>query len=233
MGDRIIFSPDTDINRSQFVVSLYSMAGKPEVTYQQKFSDVKQGDWFALPVTWASENGIVAGNKDGSFGVNGKATREQLALMFYKFAVYNGYDVSVKASTSLDKFTDANKVDSWALTAVKRAVERGIISGKGNATDGYRIDPLKGATRIECAAMMNKFDEVYKNALKANAEDLEEPLALPVEEVEEAPVADEKIEDVVDEEDNIESEVVVPSDEDVIDEDDADSREDFEDADEV
>ena len=79
----------------------------------------------------------------------------------------------------------------------------------------------------------DEYDEVYKNALKANAEDLEEPLALPVEEVEEAPVADEKIEDVVDEEDNIESEVVVPSDEDVIDEDDADSREDFEDADEV
>ena len=228
LGDRIIFSPDTNINRSQFVVALYSMDGKPSVSYKQKFSDVSSKDWYASAVTWASDNGIVAGNPDGSFGVNGKATREQLALMFYKYAMYMNYDVSVSPSTTLDGFTDAAKVDSWAVTAIKWAVERGIISGKGNEKDGYRIDPTKGATRIECAAMMNKFDSVYSDVqLVLEAE--EEPLALPMEEVEEAPVADENIEDVVDE-DNIEDEDVAPADEDIID--DEDSGVNIEDADE-
>ncbi|MBQ6639177.1 MAG: S-layer homology domain-containing protein, partial [Lachnospiraceae bacterium] len=185
LSGRVLFSPDTNINRSQFVVALYSMDGSPAVTYKQKFSDVKSSAWYANQVTWASDNGIVAGNADGTFGVNGKATREQLALMFYKYAVYKNYNVSVSASTTLDGFTDAGKVDSWALTAMKWAVERGIISGQGNATAGYHLDPTKGATRAECAAMMNKFDEIYSGALTVVEGDIEEPIALPLEETEE------------------------------------------------
>ena len=201
---RVIFSPNTDMNRTMFVQALYSMDGKPDVTYVQKFSDVKESAWYAKAVTWASNNGVVAGNADGTFGINGKATREQLALMFYKYAVSKKLDVTVKPSTTLDGFTDANKVDSWALTAVKWAVERGIISGKGNASTGYRIDPIGKATRVECAAMMNKFSEIYTNAPKMSDEDLEEPLALPEEEIEDLPVPADETEDVIidDEEDS-------------------------------
>ena len=203
LGDRVLFSPDTDINRSQFVVALYSMDGSPAVTYKQKFSDVKSSAWYANQVTWASDNGIVAGNADGTFGVNGKATREQLALMFYRYAVYKNYNVSVSASTTLDGFTDAGKVDSWAITAMKWAVERGIISGKGNASAGYRLDPTKGATRAECAAMMNKFDEIYSKSLKTEDEDLEEPIALPMEEIEDIPVPEEESEEIIEDEDAV------------------------------
>ena len=197
LNGRVLFSPDTNMTRSQFVVSLYSMDGKPAVTYEQRFSDVKSGDWYASAVTWAVKNGITAGNKNGKFGVDGKATREQIALMFYKYASYKGYDVSIKATTNLDGFTDASKVDSWAVEAIKWAVERGIISGKGNATDGYRIAPTSSATRIECAAMMNKFSEVYSGAPKMGDEDLEEPLALPEESIEDLPVPADETEDVI------------------------------------
>ena len=197
LNGRVLFSPDTNMTRSQFVVSLYSMDGKPAVTYEQRFSDVKSGDWYASAVTWAVKNGITAGNKNGTFGVDGKATREQIALMFYKYASYKGYDVSIKATTNLDGFTDASKVDSWAVEAIKWAVERGIISGKGNATDGYRIAPTSSATRIECAAMMNKFSEVYSGAPKMGDEDLEEPLALPEENIEDLPVPADETEDVI------------------------------------
>ena len=215
VGKRVLFSPNTDINRSQFVVSLYAMAGNPKVTYKQQFSDVKSSDWYANAVTWASNNGIVSGYTNGKFGVNDKATREQLALMLYKYAQYKNYDVSIKASTNLDGFTDKNKVDSWAVTAIKWAVERGIISGKGNATEGYRLDPTKGASRIDCAAMMNKFDEVYSGGVKmAVEEELEEPIALPEEEIEDLPAADEEIEDIADE--------------DIVDDEDTDSEEDIE-----
>ena len=194
---RVLFSPNTDMNRTMFVQALYSMDGKPDVTYVQKFSDVKESAWYAKAVTWASNNGVVAGNPDGTFGINGKATREQLALMFYKYAVSKNIDVTVKPSTTLDGFADANKVDSWALTAVKWAVERGIISGKGNASTGYRIDPTGKATRVECAAMMNKFSEIYANAPKLGDEDLEEPLALPEEDMEELPLPADETEDVI------------------------------------
>lgn len=209
LDGRVLFSPNTDMNRTMFVQALYSMDGKPAVTYVQKFSDVKEGAWYAKAVTWASNNGVVAGNPDGTFGINGKATREQLALMFYKYAVSKGFDVSVKPSTTLDGFADANKVDSWALTAVKWAVERGIISGKGNASAGYRIAPTEKATRVECAAMMNKFSEIYANAPKMGIEDLEEPLALPEKEIEDLPVPADETEDVIiDEEEETEDEEI-------------------------
>lgn len=209
---RVIFDPNSNMDRSQFVTALYSMDGKPAVMYVQKFSDVKESAWYAKAVTWASNNGIVAGNPDGTFGVNGKATREQMALMFYKYAVYKGYDVSVKASTSLDGYSDAKKVDSWALTAIKWAVERGIISGKGNASTGFQIDPIGKATRVECAAMMNKFSEVYAGAPKMGIEDIEEPLALPEEETWDVPVPGDETEDVIIDEEDTEDEDASPED---------------------
>ena len=226
LNGRVLFTPNLEINRSQFVTALYSMEGKPAVTYKQQFSDVKSSDWFAKPVTWASNNGIVAGNPDGTFGINGKATREQLALMFYKYAQYKNYDVSVKASTTLDKFTDAGKVSSWAVTAIKWAVERGIISGQGNESEGLRIAPKEGATRIECAAMMNKFDEVYKNALKAGIDEIEEPLALPEEEIEDISLPEEELEeDIIPEEQTEEDVIPEEETEDAADDEETDSEE--------
>lgn len=138
--------------------------------------------------------------------------------MFYKYAVSKNLDVTVKPSTTLDGFTDAKKVDSWALTAVKWAVERGIISGKGNASAGYRIAPTEKATRVECAAMMNKFSEIYANAPKMGIEDLEEPLALPEEEIEDLPVPADETEDVIIDEEETEDEDVPSEDEEETDE---------------
>ena len=229
---KIVFSPNTDMNRTMFVQALYSMDGKPDVTYVQKFSDVKESAWYAKAVTWASNNGVVAGNPDGSFSINGKATREQMALMLYKYAVYKKYDVNISDTASLDNFTDANKVDSWALTAVKWAVERGIISGKGNASTGYRIAPTEKATRIECAAMLNKFSEVYADAPKIGEEDLEEPLALPEEEVEDLPIPADETEDVIiDEDEETEDEDIPSEDEETEDEDVPSEDEETEDED--
>ncbi|MBR3638173.1 MAG: S-layer homology domain-containing protein, partial [Lachnospiraceae bacterium] len=136
----------------------------------------------------------------------------------YKYALSKNLDVTVKPSTTLDGFVDANKVDSWALTAVKWAVERGIISGKGNASTGYRIDPTGKATRVECAAMMNKFSEIYANAPKLGDEDLEEPLALPEEEIEDLPVPADETEDVIIDEEETEDEDVPSEDEEETDE---------------
>jgi hypothetical protein len=126
---------------------------------------------------------------------------------------------------NLDKYKDADKVDSWALFAVKWAVYNGIISGKGNDTEGYRLDPTGKATRIECAAMLNKFDEKFSDLLTAELEDLEEPLALPEESIEDLPVPDEEIEDIIDDEDIIDEEdedIIDDEDKDVIDDEDED-----------
>ena len=141
--------------------------------------------------------------------------------MLYQYAKYKKYDVSVSTSTNLNGFTDSKRVSNWAYEAVKWAVERGIISGKGNASTGYRIAPTEKATRIECAAMLNKFSEVYADAPKIGEEDLEEPLALPEEDIEDLPLPADETEDVIIDEDEEKEE----DDEDVPSEDEADMNE--------
>ena len=217
---KIIFAPDDKVNRSQLVTSIYAMDGKPDVDYVQRFSDVKESDWFAKAVTWASNNEITAGTVDGQFGATGNATREQVTVMLYKYAQYCGYDVTISESTTLDGFADADKVHSWALDAVKWAVERKIISGKGKSPD-LRIAPDQSATRIECAAMLNRFSEVCTLAMIPD-EILEEPIALPMEDIEESPASieepeediEDEIEDIIDDK---EEEIIDDEEEEVID----------------
>ena len=197
-----IFAPNANLLREEFTQIIYKNEGKPELTVTDNpFADVKNA-WYKDSVLWAKENGIVSGKSADRFGIGKNITREELALMLYKYAQYKNCDISVKASTDLSGYTDVDKVSGWALTAVKWSVERGIISGKGNATTGYRIDPGKGATRAECAAMMKKFAEVCDDTVQMTIEDEEEPLALPEEETEEVPVPEEEMEDIVDEEDS-------------------------------
>ena len=162
-GDgKIIFSPDTLITRSQFVQVLYSVDGRPEVNYKPHFDDVPAGKWFTNPVTWASDNGIVAG-KGSVFDVSGVASREQMALIFYKYAIYKKLDVSIDpAGKKPDDFIDKDSISPWAADAMKWALSRGIISGKGSDTAGYRIDPKGNATRAECAAILKKFMDLYE-----------------------------------------------------------------------
>ena len=90
----VVFSPDTPITRSQFVQVLYSIEGKPEVSYEEIFDDVPDGKWYTSPVIWAVLNDIVTG-KGSIFDVDGAANREQIAAIFYKYAIYKELDVSV------------------------------------------------------------------------------------------------------------------------------------------
>lgn len=57
------------------------------------------------------------------------------------------------SSASLDKFADIDKAGDYALTALQWAVEKGIISGKGNDT----LDPTGNATRAEVAQMLMNY----------------------------------------------------------------------------
>lgn len=214
LASRVIFSPNTKINRSQLITALYSVDGKPSTTYKRYFNDVPSGEWYSIPITWAAKNGIVSGYTDGSFQVNKAASREQLAVILYNYAKYKKYNVS--ASASLAGFSDASDISSFAVPAIKWAVAKGIIAGK----DG-RIDPAGKATRAEFAAMLKKFRESYNLKEGFDEEfDLEEPIDLPEEIL--LPEEDEIIDDedeIIDDEDEEDEDIVPGEDEDKKDED--------------
>ena len=151
-----IFAPEANLTRAEFATVLYSQSGKPSVTYRPVFKDVEEGAWYSNPVLWAYDNGIVSGYANGNFGTSDNITREQLALMMYKYAKTKGYDTTAE-SGMLQKFSDEAQISTWAREAIQWAASHGIMSGKGNGADGKPLlDPQGNATRAECAAMMKK-----------------------------------------------------------------------------
>lgn len=89
-------------------------------------SDGSGTAWYYDAVLWAQQNGIVAGYGDGTFRPGDNITREQLAVIFYNYARFKGYDVS--AASDLSGFTDAGQVSSWALPAMGWIVGSGILN---------------------------------------------------------------------------------------------------------
>ncbi len=153
---KTLFSPHGTATRGMMATILWRMEGSPAPKGKNSFTDVVAGKWYADAITWAAENGIFAGYGKDKFGPDDPITREQLAAIFYRYAGYKGYDLTVKGN--LDKFKDADKVTDYAKMAMQWAVGSGLVKGKS----GNLLDPQGTATRAEIAAMLHRFIEKYE-----------------------------------------------------------------------
>ena len=148
------FGPNLSTTRGMIVTILYRLDGSPSAS-SAGFTDVTSGQWYTDAVNWAAANDIVAGYGNGLFGPNDTVTREQMAVILYRYAQYKGYDTS--ASNSLNGYTDVGGVSSWALTAMQWANAEGLING----TSGTTLSPTNGATRAEVAQILMRFCENF------------------------------------------------------------------------
>ena len=153
---KTLFSPHETAMRGMMATILWRMEGSPVPKGKNSFTDVEAGKWYADAITWTAENGIFAGYGKDKFGPDDPITREQLAAIFYRYADYKGYDLTVKGD--LDKFKDADKITDYAKTAMQWAVGSGLVNGKS----GNLLDPQGTATRAEIAAMLHRFIEKYE-----------------------------------------------------------------------
>ena len=144
------FEPDTTTSRAMIVSILHRLEGSPSVGTSD-FSDVASGAWYADPVAWAAENGIVAGFENGTFGPNDPITREQMASILYRYAEYKGIDTSARAN--LSAYSD--QPSAWAQDVMEWANAEGLING----TTATTLDPQGTATRAQVAAMLQRFIE--------------------------------------------------------------------------
>lgn len=141
------FGPNDQLSRAQLCQILCNKEGKPVVDYAMPYEDVDGGAWYAEAIRWATSEGLVGGYGNGRFGPEDSITREQIATILYRYAG------SPETYGSLDGFADKGEVLAYAETAMKWAVESGIICGKG---DGC-LDPQGSATRAEVAAMLERY----------------------------------------------------------------------------
>lgn len=150
------FGPGDSLARAQFATILYRMNGTPIVDYTARFHDVAAGVWYTDAILWAADTNVVTGYSDGNFGPGDNITREQIALMMYRYANYKNYDTSKKADFT--QYQDNVKVSNYAREAMRWAVGNGIITGKYNETV---LDPQGNANRAECATIITRFINMY------------------------------------------------------------------------
>ena len=146
------FSPYASMTRAMLVTVLYRLEGEPAVTGRSGFSDVTFGSYYENAVTWAADNGIVNGTSATTFSPSEHVTREQMAAILYRYAQYKQYGTS--ASASLNAFSDAAAVSTYAKAPLSWAVAEKLVNG----TDG-KLLPRASATRAQVAAILHRFVE--------------------------------------------------------------------------
>lgn len=171
------FSPTVNCSRAMIVTILYRMEGTPAVYAENKFSDVKSGQWYTDAVLWASENGIVAGDGKGHFMPNADVTREQLAAIMRTYADYTAM-YRDDTCAPLTGFSDSGKISSWAADAVSWAFGFGILSGKGQPDGSLLLDPLGKASRAEFAAILMSYIRRTQNATVFYGDLIEVPVPM-------------------------------------------------------
>ena len=141
------FGPDLGMTRAMLAQVLYNLEGGPKANRSTVFTDVSAESWYFDSVCWAYEAGVVVGVSPTEYAPELLLTREQLAVMLYRYAG------SPKHSGTKLEFGDADLVSDYARDAMIWAVESGVIIGIGNKM----LSPQGTATRAQVAVMLIRF----------------------------------------------------------------------------
>ena len=150
------FGPYETQTRGRMAEILWRMEGSPAPKAKNSFADVEDGARYADAIAWIAENDILSGYNKDSFGPGDPITWEQLAVMFYRYAQYKGYDISIKGSQ--DELKDMDSTMDDAGKAVLWAVSNGLIREEADVLSALQ-DPV---SRAEIAAMLHRFIDKYK-----------------------------------------------------------------------
>lgn len=145
-----IFDLTSDITRGSLASILYRFSNG-EKGLENPFSDVAGDAWYADAVAWAAKTGVVNGKGNNDFAPNDAISRQELAVMLFRYAKLIGMDVKTQAE--LTKFSDSADVADWAKEAMTWCVGVGILKGTG----ADLLNPKGTASRAECVVMLSRF----------------------------------------------------------------------------
>ncbi len=138
------YMPESRIKRAEFVKILVEAFGINGYT-DHGFDDVDKSQWYYNYIIRAKSNGLILGN-NGSFGPEDDISRQDAAVMIYRFARYTGKTFA--PSDSL--FADNGEIADYAIEAIYSLASQNILSGKGNNI----FEPQSRLTRAEAAKII-------------------------------------------------------------------------------
>lgn len=146
-----VFSPLGNVTRGALVTALWRMEGAPQPETKGHFPDVVPDSWYADPVDWAYEVGIIKGTDKGLFNGSGVLSRQELAVILTRYDTFRG--TATLAQGSLEQFLDANEVASWAKEGLAHAVGMGWLEGADD-----KLSPKGATNRAQLAVILQRFN---------------------------------------------------------------------------
>lgn len=143
------FAPDGTMTRGMLVTTLYRIAGSPSLENENlgyPYADVPGDAWYADGVYWARLAGVVSGYSDEQFGPNDPVTREQIAVILWRYA-------GSPATEPGTDFADEDNISGYAAQAVDWARANGVVNG----AEGNRFLPQNNATRAQVAVILRNY----------------------------------------------------------------------------
>ena len=119
--DATHFSPYQAITRGMFVTVLYRYSGSV-AKYTLNFTDVPSGSYYYYPIAWAAYHGIVNGTTPTTFNPDGIISKEQMAVILYRYAtIYEHKSYTPSSFLSITEHPDYAQVSSYARDAIRWA----------------------------------------------------------------------------------------------------------------
>lgn len=154
------FAPTHLVSRAQMAQVLYNKGdGDSFDPAKNIFTDVDTTTWYAPPIIWCQQNGIINGTSPTTFSPDARVTREQVCVMVYNY--YKGYlgqTPELADNAVMTKYTDWSYVSSWAKDAVRWAIQTKFMNGKSATT----LVPKGQASRAELAQFLMNFDKILE-----------------------------------------------------------------------
>ncbi len=147
------FSPNEPLSRAMLAAIMYRLAGAPDVAADNPFIDVEDNQWYTPAVIWAYANQIMSGYDNEHFGTHDPITREQLAVVLFRYSAQQSN--SINDSQRLAISFDTEQVSPWAHEAWNWSIDKGLILERNLNTSA----PQESASRAEATAIFKNYLE--------------------------------------------------------------------------
>ncbi|MFD2117008.1 Ig-like domain-containing protein [Paenibacillus yanchengensis] len=152
------FEPNKSITRGEFATYIargLGLAGNRSAA--AAFKDVNTNTDMGAYIGAAAKAGIIKGVTKTSFKPNDKVKREDMAIMMLRAAQFTGINTKLPEPVNvyLQPFKDANKISSYAKSAMAQAIHLGVIKGMNTTI----LSPKSNATRAEGTVMIRRLLE--------------------------------------------------------------------------
>ena len=168
------FAPSADMTRADMIVALYRMAGSPEVTGENPFTDVAADADYYAAVIWGTSNGVINGTSETTFSPDDSLQRQAFATMLYRYAELMAADETTDETAPAEGETADETVPAEELTPAEEVPAEGETTDETTPAEGETADETVPAEELTPAEEVPAEGETTDETAPAEGETAEE-----------------------------------------------------------